>query len=496
MPRCAMSDLSDEWVNCLNTWYSQQVSLCTGKRAPQARYKLVIAFAHWATHNGLTRPNMVVSDDIDRWVSSVPTPQTQATRRKAIRSFYSWATLTGITRENIATVARLSPMPPTWQQMIKHYRQWQIQNGKATSTINRQVTSLNCLARSINTLTPWSLTGHQLAQWIEKQGLTPTAQKNYRAAIRSFYTWANAIGYIDDNPGEHLSKIKLENYERRAMGARGPLPKPTPNDWQPMIDAYLAYIRSGGSSKETIRTYGTHLRRFSRVIGGNPLDVTTQDCQKYLAETGKALEYRRSIRVALRSFYSWAEKLELIPVSPAALLPVIKQTPAMPRPASDEDLQRALKRSAPRTRLIIRFAAEMGLRRAEIAQIHAQDIIRTSQGLTLLVHGKGNKKRLVPIPDTLTTICRDLDGYMFPSPQSPTGHITPSHLSKLVSHVLPKGVTLHCLRHRFATHIYALDNDILTTQRLLGHTSPTVTQRYIQTDNAQARTMIQQITIN
>ncbi|WP_371854753.1 tyrosine-type recombinase/integrase [Actinomyces wuliandei] len=58
--------------------------------------------------------------------------------------------------------------------------------------------------------------------------------------------------------------------------------------------------------------------------------------------------------------------------------------------------------------------------------------------------------------------------------------MTPRWASKLASHTLPLGWTLHSLRHRFTTTAYAADRDIPAVQRLLGHTSVATTQRHTQ----------------
>jgi len=61
------------------------------------------------------------------------------------------------------------------------------------------------------------------------------------------------------------------------------------------------------------------------------------------------------------------------------------------------------------------------------------------------------------------------------------------------SDALGNGVTMHQLRHRFATMAYAVDTDVLVVQRLLGHASPATTQRYVRTDDRAARRTVKAV---
>jgi integrase/recombinase XerC len=53
------------------------------------------------------------------------------------------------------------------------------------------------------------------------------------------------------------------------------------------------------------------------------------------------------------------------------------------------------------TRLMLRLAAEAGLRRAEVAQVNTRDVFISRGAAQLMVNGKGGKQRIVPISDQL-----------------------------------------------------------------------------------------------
>lgn len=95
------------------------------------------------------------------------------------------------------------------------------------------------------------------------------------------------------------------------------------------------------------------------------------------------------------------------------------------------------------------------------------------------------------MPDGLAAALRATcdGGWAFPSDRG--GHLTPAHVSRLVGRLLPPGVTMHSLRHRFATRAYAVATDLLTVQALLGHASPSTTLRYVQLpDDGLRRTVL------
>lgn len=154
--------------------------------------------------------------------------------------------------------------------------------------------------------------------------------------------------------------------------------------------------------------------------------------------------------------------------------------PREPRPAPEEAIAEALDIAQPRVALMIRLCATLGLRIGEIVLIHRGDVEQEVTGPVLRVHGKGNKKRTVPIsPEFASELlewCERGDGWAFPSQRG--DHLRPHSASAILSAALRGKWTAHTLRHRFATMAYEVDRGILTVQRLLGHASVATTMRY------------------
>src|SRR3546814_13958118 len=96
---------------------------------------------------------------------------------------------------------------------------------------------------------------------------------------------------------------------------------------------------------------------------------------------------------------------------------------------------------------MLRLAAFGGLRAAEVARVHHDDLI----GDLLVVHGKGSKDRFVPLDDPeIVKAITEAEGWLFPSSyRAGPGHLTPNRVSKLMAALLPGHWTGHPLRPRF-----------------------------------------------
>jgi len=138
---------------------------------------------------------------------------------------------------------------------------------------------------------------------------------------------------------------------------------------------------------------------------------------------------------------------------------------------------------------MILLEANHGVRRHEVATIHSYDVVSdTSDGISLLIQGKGGKQRLIWIDASeiaLLQAIRQCDGWLFPG--SKDGHLAPQRVGDLVSGQLGPGYTGHQLRHSFGSGAYAATRDLLGVMRAMGHTRPETTLRYIELDTDTVR---------
>lgn len=267
---------------------------------------------------------------------------------------------------------------------------------------------------------------------------------------------------------------------RRTRGDGHTLSYPLPDAWDTAIHHWTTWLTAAGSTPATRRTRRAHIRATARTLGtAHPRDVTTPALIDVIGRPGIGAEHRRGLRSSLVVFYRWALSCGIVDSDPTAALPLIRPETPRPQPAGDEIWRLLMDTPDPRTRLMALLAGEAGLRRAEVAQVHTDDLIAGGEGPELIIHGKGNKQRVVPITVTLATEIANFSpfgGYLFPGKID--GHISADRVGHLVSKVMPKGWSMHKLRHRFATRGYAGTGNLRAVQEALGHASVATTQRY------------------
>jgi integrase/recombinase XerC len=265
-----------------------------------------------------------------------------------------------------------------------------------------------------------------------------------------------------------------------------------PPSWAQAIDDYSMAQRVAGKAPSTIKLRREQLSLLARHTDRGPWEVQLDDLIGWLGARDWSQERRRSMRTTLRGFYRWGVASDLLSHNPADGLPVIQATSPNPRPTPDLVYRRATHDADTRSRLMIRLAVECGMRRAEVAQVHTRDLERDLGGWSLVVHGKGNKIRLIPLPASVATELRGLPvGYAFPGQDG--GHLSPRWVGRLIRDLLGDGYTMHGLRHRFATQAYQCDRDVFTLQAMLGHASPETTRRYVQVPSDAMRRMVEQV---
>ena len=259
-----------------------------------------------------------------------------------------------------------------------------------------------------------------------------------------------------------------------------------PVPWRKSINGWTDTLRAAGLSAQTIKS-----RRYKMVhlatllMPSGPEDVTTEQIVQAFARQQWKPETRKAYRNTISSFFRWLHKSGRRSDDPSLDVPRVKKPHAHPRPCPDRYIAAAMKMATTSERLMIRLGAECGLRRGEIARVHSDDVVADSAGRSLIVRGKGDKQRIVPLPDDLAGIIMDARGYLFPGRFS--GHVEESYIGDHISRLLPDGYAAHTLRHRFATTAYAATHDLFVVAELLGHESVETTEHYVAMPDGRLR---------
>lgn len=278
-----------------------------------------------------------------------------------------------------------------------------------------------------------------------------------------------------------------------------------------VIVQFLDYIRfEKRFSQHTVLAYKTDLEQFVNFLDPtrNLLEVNANEIRSWLAEMSEmGLDFRTIKRklASIKSFYKYCKLRSFLTINPASLLKGPKIAKLLPEVVPQLDIKKLYSKSfdsnstfsESRNLLIIFMLYETGMRRAELVdlQLNNFDFSRKS----LLVFGKGQKVRNIPISDELITRIKryllirsesflEMSYHFFLTDHGKA--IYPRMVHRIVDQKL-KEITLtqkrspHVLRHSFATHLVDGGADIYAIKELLGHSSLTATQIYTHTSMAQ-----------
>ena len=201
---------------------------------------------------------------------------------------------------------------------------------------------------------------------------------------------------------------------------------------------------------------------------------------------------------AVHGLYRWACDEGLIGADPMRRVRRQRQPDPIPRALGLEEVAALLGHVAgdERAKVAVWLAYGLGMRRSEITLARIEDV-RLRGRPAMLVHGKGGRDRLVPLPEVVREV---LAGYLDGRPRQgplleawrstwgdrhvPTGHaLRPQQVGELISGAMRAvGIdeTGHALRHTFATELLAADQgrNLRAVSRLLGHRSVVTTERF------------------
>jgi integrase/recombinase XerD len=247
---------------------------------------------------------------------------------------------------------------------------------------------------------------------------------------------------------------------------------------------------------ETQRGHIHSCKRFAAFLKRSPDTATFEDIrlfQLHLAETGVSICNRNRIMTGLRFLF----RVTLRRLDLAAEIYHIREPQKIPLVMSQDETRRLLAvASSLKVRTLLSLGYGGGLRAGEVVRLKVKDIDR-AQNIIRVEQSKGRKDRHVMLSPEMLGLLRQWwkarptrwdagvppeERLLFPGRKGGKP-MTTRQLSRLFHEAanaagIKKAVTLHALRHSFATHLLEDDTDIRIIQALLGHDKLDTTARY------------------
>jgi integrase/recombinase XerD len=252
---------------------------------------------------------------------------------------------------------------------------------------------------------------------------------------------------------------------------------------QRMIEDMNARKLCAGTQRGHIRS----CKRFAAFLKRSPDTATLEDIRRFqlhLADTGMSICNRNRIMTGVRFLF----RVTLRRLDLAEEVYHIREPEKLPLVMSVDEIKRLLAVVASlKTRVLLSLGYGCGLRASEIIRLKVKHI-DTAQKTIRIEQSKGRKDRYVKLPDEMPGLLRQWwkarpsrqdagipvpERWLFPSRKTAGRPITTRHLNRLFHEAadaagIKKGVTLHTLRHSFATHLLEHDTHIRTIQVLFG----------------------------
>lgn len=289
------------------------------------------------------------------------------------------------------------------------------------------------------------------------------------------------------------------------------------------FEAFLELlVAERGVSTNTLAAYRRDLEDVTRFLVGPDLSAeavldaaTTEDLRRYLKHLdGQGMKAGTAARrlSALRQFYRFLYADELREDDPTGILESPRQGRSLPKIISEDDVAKLLQVAedsqgpdGKRLCAMVELCYATGMRVSELVGLPLATVQRDPD--VLIVRGKGNKERMVPLSGPARDAVRDYlvvrDTFLPEGTSSP--HLFPGSGGKPLSRqrffqllkdlarlagLDPSKVSPHVLRHAFATHLLHHDADLRSVQQMLGHVDISTTQIYTHVLDERIRRLV------
>lgn len=323
---------------------------------------------------------------------------------------------------------------------------------------------------------------------------------NYVRWDKSNYCWimpnyGKNLELLKNYFGERITKLEYKDEEVKkilSVASHPPYIGELPElDTQSLkeIAQFKQWMEHKRYSESTIKTYLKAITIFLKFAKPKTsAEVTNDDMirfvHQYLIPRKLSLSYQNQSVNASRLFFKTIQGSKLI----TEQIERPRREHKLPNVLSKEEVKAILEASVNiKHRAMLSLIYACGLRRGELLNLKPENI-DSKRHLLLILNAKGKKDRVVPISDKIIEMLREYYKMYKPKTLLFEGQYVGSNyseesLAKVLKHAcqkvrITKPVSLHWLRHSYATHLLESGVDLRYIQELLGHKSSKTTEIY------------------
>ena len=255
------------------------------------------------------------------------------------------------------------------------------------------------------------------------------------------------------------------------------------------IEKFKQWMRSKRYSESTLITYSEALKSFLVFYRNKPVaEITNEDVivynNEYILKNNLSASYQNQIVNALKLFFRTVQNKSIV----VDTIHRPKRAKVLPNVLSKEEVKLILNaHSNIKHKMMLSLIYSCGLRRSELLNLKPTDI-DSKRGIVIIRQSKGKKDRIAPLSPKILEMLREY--YLGCKPKIwlfEGQNIGEQYSEYSLQSVLKqahqkvgnkKPVTLHWLRHSYATHLLESGTDLRYIQELLGHNSSKTTEIY------------------
>lgn len=273
----------------------------------------------------------------------------------------------------------------------------------------------------------------------------------------------------------------------------------------PLIDRFLEMMAAErGASRNTLTAYRRDLVQAAELVRGSLERADADDLRALMAEYCSLAASSAARKLsALRQFYAFLLDEGERGDNPALDIARPATRRPLPRILTHDDVERLFAQAgeaaageappanAVRLLLLLELLYGSGLRASELVSLPRRAV--TGGREFLIIRGKGDKERLVPLSDRARAVLdrwlpllADGSPWLFPSGKA---HLSRVRLFQMLRELAgrvgidPAAISPHVLRHAFATHLLEGGADLRALQLMLGHADIATTEIYTHVDS-------------